>query len=179
MNPASYIFQEINTIKKNSSISGWKVGAACFWTLFFLICVNSVLALDWSDRKWVEAGCPPSVFGTWISDKTNNKNEKVLNIAMNRIKVTGNRNIEEEFSFNKRNIVSGKRFVEIKLQPISKDVKMSTYLKIRPHLINLENDSKNMNPDTYHCLIKVFQFDSINKAKFDKYSSWEIYKLKK
>ncbi len=179
MNPVSYIFQEINTIKKNSSISGWKVGAACFWTLFFLICVNSVLALDWSDRKWVEAGCLPSVFGTWISNNTNNKNEKVLNIATNRIKVTGNRNIEEEFSFDKKNIVSGNRFVEIKLQPISKGVKMSTYLKIRPHLINLENDSKNMNPDTYHCLIKVFQFDSINKANFDKYSSWEIYKLKK
>ena len=165
-------------MKKDELISRRGIGVACFWALFFLVCVNPVLALGWSDREWIEAGCPSSILGTWTSDHANNRGKKILNIATNKIGVTGNQNVEE-FFFDKENIVSGSRFVEINLQPVSKDKKKNIYLKIRPHLINLKNDPRNINPDAYHCLIKVFQFDSKNKAKFDKYSGWDIYKLKK
>jgi len=152
--------------------------AVCLTVLFMLISANAVSALDWNDKGWVGASCPPNIFGTWVSDDMSIGNEKVLNIRNNKISLIINHILEEEYYFDKKNIVMNEKFMEVNLQSVLSNGEKSAYLKIRPHLVSSENDSKNTNTTAQNCLIKVFEFESKNDAKFDKYLNWEIYKLK-
>jgi hypothetical protein len=51
-------------------------------------------------------------------------------------------------------------------------------MKVRPHLINSTSVQKNINPNSYNYLIKVFKFNFQKHAKLNNYSSWDIYQLK-
>ena len=164
---------------KHFELNSWfKTRAVCLAVLFMLILTNAVSALDWNDKEWVDANCPPNIFGTWVSDDMNIGNEKVLNIRNNKISLITNHILEEEYYFDKKTMVMNERFMGVNLQSVLSNGKKSAYLKIRPHLVSSENDSKNTNTTAQNCLIKVFEFESKNDAKFDKYLNWEIYKLK-
>jgi len=145
--------------------------------LFIMISMKVVYALGWEDKKWVEAGCPSNVFGTWISGDSEVISEKLLTIYQDRIRFLDNHAFEKKYSFKRKDMVEGKQFVEIKLQPVSKE--KSIYLKIRPHLVLSGSDIKKKNKNTQNCFVKVFKFDSQKNSKYDKYLNWEIYKLKK
>ena len=41
-----------------------------FFTFLIIIFVNPVLALDWNDDDWVQGGCTPDIFGTWVSPRS-------------------------------------------------------------------------------------------------------------
>ena len=162
-------------MKKKLSIKRGAIIAANF---LFVLFISSASALDWMDREWVEAGCPLSIYGVWVSDNEDNKSRKLLSISSNKITLAGNGNVQEQYTFNKKNILSENNYMEVNLNSISKDKKKNIYIKIRPHLINSKSGYKNLNPVTHNCFIKVFQFDSKNESKFDKYSTWDIYRLK-
>ena len=168
----------MNNFKHSELNSRFKIRAVCRAVFFLLILTNAVSALDWNDKEWVDANCPPNIFGTWVFDDMNIGNEKVLNIRNNKISLIINHILEEEYYFDKKNMVMNEKFMEVNLQSVLSNGEKSAYLKIRPHLVSLENDSKNTNTTAQNCLIKVFEFESKNDAKFDKYLNWEIYKLK-
>ncbi len=111
--------------------------------LFIMISMKVVYALGWEDKKWVEAGCPSNVFGTWISGDSEVISEKLLTIYQDRIRFLDNHAFEKKYSFKRKDMVEGKQFVEIKLQPVSKE--KSIYLKIRPHLVLSGSDISEKN----------------------------------
>ena len=168
----------MNNFKHCKLTGRFKVRAVCQSVLFILIWTNVASALDWNDKGWVGASCPPNIFGTWVSEDMNVENERVLNIRHNKISLITNHILEEEYSFDKKNMVMNEKFMEVNLQSTLSDEEKSAYLKIRPHLVSSEKYSKNTNTTAQNCLIKVFEFESKNDAKFDKYLNWEIYKLK-
>ncbi len=125
-------------------------------------------ALDWNDNEW--ANCPRAVEGAWISDNPNALNSKTLSIQENKISMIKNHSGEVFFTGN--TFAKKGKFLEMVLQSTTTDKEI--HLKLRPHLVQTNSDPENK---TY-CRIKVFQFDSQAHAKFDKYSSWDIYQLK-
>ena len=156
--------------------SSYKVAVYFFSFFYFLISASSVTSLDWDDKKWVEAGCPSNIFGSRISSGFEVNSGKLLNIYQDKIVFLGKHDMEEKYSYNKKNILRGNAYVGVTLQPVSKEI--SRYLKIRPHLVQSEISSMDMNIINQNCFVKVFKFESQKNAKLDKYLSWEIYKLK-
>jgi len=146
--------------------------------LFFFIVVSasSVSALDWNDKEWVEAGCPSSIFGEWVSTEAGINSKHLLNIYQNKIIFINNNNLEKKYSFNPKNILKSSSYLGVRLQHVNKD--KTVYLKIRPHLVRSKTTAKHMNRTIQSCFIKVFKFEFKNFAKHDKYLDWEIYKLK-
>ena len=140
-------------------------------TLVFLIFtfVLPAFSLDWDDNEW--ASCPSTVEGTWLSENPDSINSKTLNIQKNRVSIT--RNMDGEVSFTGNIFLEKGNFIEMVLQSTTKEKEI--YLKLRPHIVQTYSDPENR----AHCRIKVFQFNSQAHAKFDKYSSWEIYQLKR
>ena len=147
--------------------------------LFFLLMSASLaFSLSWNDEEWINAGCPQNIFGTWISSEVGIKNKRSLNITNNKFRFLNNHVLVAEYLFRKRDMVKSEKFVEVKLNFSIKNIKKSIYFKIRPHLVYLNNNDGNVNSNTSNCLIKVFEFDTEDNAKFDKYLNWEVYKLK-
>ena len=152
--------------------------AVCFFSFFYiLISASSVTALDWGDKKWVEAGCPSNIFGSRISSGFDVNSGKLLNIYQDKIIFLSKHDLGEKYSYNKKNILRGNTYVGVTLQPVSKEI--SRYLKIRPHLVQSETSAMDITIIDQNCFVKVFKFESQKNAKFDKYLNWEIYKLKK
>ena len=149
---------------------------ACMFMLILFAYINFASALNWQDKEWKEANCPNTAMGTWISENPNFPNGKILNIQKNKISIIGSHNTEEKFIYKKSSIQVGDKFIEMVLQPMEQEKNL--YLKIRPHLITSTSGQENKILNSYNCLIKVFQFNSQKHAKFDKYSSWDIYQLK-
>jgi len=153
--------------------------AVFFGFIFLLISAIPVYSLDWKDKEWIEAGCPLDIFGQWVSLSFDTKNEKLLSVEQNKISVLINQIPEQEYFFNKKDMVIDGRFVSLKLRSNLNGKNNNLYLKIRPHLVNTESGSKSLNIINDNCLIKVFEFESEINAKFDKYLQWNIYKFKK
>ena len=146
-------------------------------TLFFIIVLtSSVSALGWNDKEWVEAGCPSSIFGEWVSTKAEINSKNLLNIYQNKIIFINSNNLENKYSFNSKNILKSSSYLGVRLQHVNED--KTVYLKIRPHLVRSKTTAEHMNKTIQSCFIKVFKFKSKNFAKHDKYLNWEIYKLK-
>ena len=141
-----------------------------FICAFLLFAVNlPAFALDWNDKEW--ANCPPKVEGIWISDNPDSMKSKTLNIQKKRIGLTLSR--DGQVSFTGNAFADKGKFVEMVLESTKK--KKEIFLKLRPHMVKTSLDPESRTD----CLIKVFQFNSQAHAKFDKYSSWDIYQLKR
>jgi len=151
------------------------IGACIFFLILFAY-INFASALNWKDKEWVEASCPNTAIGTWKSENPNFPNGKILNIQKNKVSIIGNHNSGEKYIHKKGSIQVGGKFIEMVLQPLENE--KNIFLKIRPHLITSKSGHENNKPITYNCMNKVFKFDSQKHAKFDKYSSWDIYQLK-
>ncbi len=136
--------------------------------LLFAI-ILPAFALDWNDNEWTN--CPRAVEGTWISGNPNSLNSKTLSIQENKVSMIKTHNGEVAFAGN--TFAKKGKFVEMVLQSTTTDKEI--HLKLRPHLVQTNSDPVNK---TY-CRIKVFHFNSQAHAKFDKYSSWDIYQLKR
>ena len=95
--------------------------------LFIIISMKSVYALAWEDKKWVKAGCPSNVFGTWVSSGSEDNSGELLNIYKDRVRFLDNNAFEKKYSFKRKDMVVGKQFVGIDLHPVSSKEK-SIYL---------------------------------------------------
>jgi hypothetical protein len=136
---------------------------------------SSAYALNWNDKEWKDAGCPQSAIGLWKFDGSDNK-EKTMRIEKGKVAIIAGNNIEEKFLYETISLKVGDKFIELFLNSIDHVKKI--FLKIRPHLISpIRKSLGDVNKNSYNCLIKVFQYSSPINAKFDKYSSWKIYKL--
>ena len=136
---------------------------------------SSAYALNWNDKEWKDAGCPQSAIGLWRSDGPDN-NKKDMRIEKGKVAIITNNKSEEIYLYEQTFVKDGSKFIELVLDPVAH--KKQIYLKIRPHLISpIRKGQGGVNKSSYNCLIKVFQYSSPKKTKFDKYSSWEIYQL--
>jgi len=147
------------------------------FTLFFIIVSTSLVsALGWNDKEWVEAGCPSSIIGEWVSMEAEINNKNLLNIYQNKIIFINNNNLEKKYSFNPKNILKSSSYLGVRLQHVNED--KTVYLKIRPHLVRSKTTVKDTNKTILSCFIKVFNFESKKLVKHNKYLDWKIYKLK-
>jgi hypothetical protein len=176
MKSQKYFYKGRDFINIRKIAGRMTVIGACIFILILFAYINFASALNWQDKEWMEASCPNTAIGTWKSENPNFPNGKILNIQKNKISIIGNHNSEEKFIHKKSSVQVGGKFIEMVIQPMEQD--KNIYLKIRPHLITSTRDQGNKKPITYNCMIKVFQFNSQKHAKFDKYSSWDIYQLK-
>ena len=151
------------------AIGRFAMTIACTFVVLIFTVVLPAFALDWDDNEW--ASCPSTVEGTWLSENPDSINSKTLNIQKNRVCIT--RNMDGEVSFTGNIFLEKGNFIEMVLQSTTKEKEI--YLKLRPHIVQTYSYPEN----SAHCMIKVFQFNSQAHAKFDKYSSWEIYQLKR
>ena len=84
--------------------------------------VDSVFALNWTDKEWINVGCPSSVLGKWVSEHDEANNEKSLVIKpSDRLTASGKDELLTIISSDGVNKASstgneylnGDRFVEI------------------------------------------------------------------
>ena len=169
MTSQKYFYKRQDFIQFRLPIGRFAMTIACTLVVLIFTVVLPAFALDWDDNEW--ASCPSTVEGTWLSENPDSINSKTLNIQKNRVSIT--RNMDGEVSFTGNIFLEKGNFIEMVLQSTTKVKEI--YLKIRPHIVQTYSYPEK----SAHCMIKVFQFNSQAHAKFDKYSSWEIYQLKR
>jgi hypothetical protein len=168
MTPHKYFYKRQDVIQFRLAIGRFVMTITWILVVLTFTVVPPAFALDWDDNEW--ASCPSKVEGTWLSDNPDSINSKTLNIQKNRVSITQNMNGKVSFTGN--TFIENENFIEMVLQSTKKE---EIYLKIRPHIVQTYSDPENR----VHCRIKVFQFNSQAHAKFNKYSSWDIYQLKR
>ena len=171
--------KKIARTEKYKSLTEFKCLLILFLIFIIFLNVKPVLALDWDDSEWINAGCPSGIIGTWIASDLNNFDKKIVSISSHIITITNNKGLEKKFSLNNKPRFEEGRFVEINMMPLSKEKNRSVYLKIRPHLIKLMKSSDDSSLSTYECLIKIFYYDSQHNLNRHQYSDWEFYALQK
>ena len=160
-----------------SSIELSRILILIYISSFILLSLASnAYSLSWNDKQWEMAGCPNSGIGKWKSDDSNVDNEKIMLVQKNRVSIITNNNSEKQFLYKKTSLHAKGKFIELFRKLIDGEKQM--YIKIRPHLISPTEGARDTNKSSFKCLIKVFQYSSPKDAKFDKYSSWDIYQLK-
>jgi hypothetical protein len=165
--------------KKYKSLTEFKCLLILFLIFIIFLNVKPVLALDWDDSEWINAGCSSGIIGTWIASDLNNVDKKIVTISSHIITITNNKGLEKKFSLNNKPKIEEGRFVEINMRPLAKEKNRSVYLKIRPHLIKSMKSSDDSSLSTYECLIKIFYYDSQQNLNRHQYSDWEFYALQK
>ena len=176
MRSKKYLIKGKNILKIFGFNCGVKVTRAFIFFVPLFAFASIAFALSWQDKDWKEAGCPETAIGEWKSEKSDLYKRTSINIQKNKITVSGGNDSKEETFNMKISFQVGEKFVELSLKPVEAGKRI--YLKMRPHLITPIRDSGNVNQNSHDCLIKVFQYRSQQHAKFNKYSSWGIYKLK-
>ena len=167
MTSQRYFYKGRDFIQHRRTMGRLALTIACT-LIFLLVAVNfPAFALDWNDKEW--AGCPRTVEGIWISDNSDSMKSKTLNIQENKVSITK----DGAVSFTGSTFAENGKFVEMVLESLTKEKEI--FLKLRPHMVQTNSDPENRTD----CRIKVFQFNSQAHAKFDKYSSWDIYQLKR
>jgi hypothetical protein len=169
MTSQKYFYTRQGLIQFRLALGRHAITITCALVVLIFTAVLPAFALDWNDNEW--ASCPSTVEGIWLSDNPDSINIKTLNIQKNRVSIT--QNMDGEVSFTGNTFLEKGSFIEMTLQSTTKEKEI--HLKIRPHIVQTYSDPENK----AHCKIKVFQFDSQAHAKFDKYSSWDIYQLKR
>jgi len=151
-----------------------------FMTLIFSIIgilsffVTPGFSLGWQDEEWLNPGCPKSATGNWAADNPGNSNLKSLSFNNTQVIYTAKNEEIQKFGVIKSTFTSTSQYIEMKLKPVNSE--KEKIIKIRPHLVHV--DPKNIGKAS-SCLIKVFNFKNERHARTDKYSGWNIYRLKK
>jgi hypothetical protein len=139
-----------------------------------MVFVFPAYSLSWGDKEWVQSGCPKTATGKWISENSQTLNSKSLSINDESVIFISHDEKRYQYEVIKNSYLSGNNYKEMILTPLNNPNGKEKIIKIRPHRVRtFSNNQKNMS----NCFIKVFQFDSHRHAKFDKYSSWDIYVL--
>ena len=139
----------------------------------FSFFISPSYSLSWQDEEWLEAGCPKNVSGNWEADNPAITNLKSMSFGKKEITYTSKNNETQKFGIINSSFVSKNQFVKMKIQPPNDE--KETIIKIRPHLVNIYSNGKKQTPN---CMIKVFSFNTEKHAKTDRYSEWNIFRLK-
>ena len=139
----------------------------------FSFFISPSYSLSWQDEEWLEAGCPKSVSGNWEADNPTTTKLKSMSFGKKEITYTSKNNETRKFEIINSSFVSKNQFVKMKIQPPNDE--KETIIKIRPHLVNIDSNGKKQTPN---CMIKVFSFNTEKHAKTDRYSEWNIFRLK-
>jgi len=145
-------------------------------SLFLLIsslCSSPVYSMNWEDPMWKSSGCPATVSGQWVSDNPATSRHQLLSINKKNVAYSFENDESKYFDISEIHDLKGERYISMKLTPVENKDGKATIIKIRPHLVHAR--SKNQKG---YCSIKVFNFETEQHAKTDRYSSWNIYRLK-
>ena len=156
-------------------------------TLLMTFTATPAFSLDWNDEEWAQAGCPKGVIGTWHPQDPQSKWGTLTVTEGSLICVQTQSGGEKlparewvrHYSFDDSALATDQRFIKLALHPVREGEYQGYTVKIRPHLVGLSAGQGANNSSSSDCLIKVFKFSSQEKAKFDKYLDWAIYRLKK
>lgn len=126
-------------------------------------------ALDWQDSEWAGLGCPSQLSGSWVPSTHSPYTGIHIEFKPNGAALTGNKFGDMFFSYSPN---SGDASF-LNLERVSDEpVSFPRFLKIRPH-IAVQSISKGKKYAL--CKIKVFLFESQQKADQMAYVSWDIY----
>jgi hypothetical protein len=130
---------------------------------------NPAWALNWHDPEWTGLGCPSKLSGDWVPSTTSPYAGEKIEFKTNGATLSSKENKSVFFSFSPN--PRDEKFVNLKR--VSEDsVPFPRYLKIRPH-IAVQSNSEGGKYTL--CKIKVFSFESEQKAQRMSYLSWDIY----
>ena len=136
--------------------------------------INTGFSLDWQDEEWVKPRCPKTALGSWTADNPTNTKFESLSINKNRVVYTSQNGEDQKFRIINSISTIKNPYVEMQLKSFYKEEQL--VLKVRPHLVHINSKDQKKASD---CLIKVFRYKNEKHAKIDKYSKWNVYRLKK
>jgi hypothetical protein len=150
----------------------WKSICKCSLVVAFLTLTtstNPAWALDWHDPEWIGLGCPSKLSGDWVPSTKSPYTGEKIEFKSNGAALSSNENGSVFFTF----FPNSKDEQYFNLKRVSEaPSSFPAYLKIRPH-IAVQSISKGRKYTL--CKIKVFSFESEQKAQRMSYLSWDIY----
>ncbi len=143
----------------------------CFLTIMIMVlsaAATPARALDWNDPEWAGRGCPSKLEGGWIPVTDSPYVASKIEFESNSASLSSeNRNTVFTFIPNSK----GESYLNLKQLP-GEPAFFPEYLKVRPH-IAIQSISKGRKYTL--CKIKVFLFESKQKADQMAYLAWDIY----
>ncbi len=127
-------------------------------------------ALDWQDPEWAGVGCPSILSGNWMPLTDSPYTGLLIEFKSQGAVLSSKGNSTMLYDWT-QNPKDSQYFI---LKRVSEDQEsFPTYLKIRPHMaIQINSKGQKLT----QCKIKVFLFESKQKADQMSYLSWDIYK---
>ncbi|MDH3256602.1 MAG: hypothetical protein OEM27_03200 [Nitrospinota bacterium] len=126
-------------------------------------------ALDWHDPEWTSLGCPSKLSGDWYPLTASPYAGLKIEFKPTGAALSSNENSTVFFAFTP----NPKEAQYFNLKQLSADLaSFPGYIKIRPH-IAVQSNSEGKKYTL--CKIKVFLFESKQKADKMSYISWDIY----
>ena len=145
---------------------------ATFLVILFFSIVSPTTpagALDWNDPEWAGLGCPSKLSGTWVPSTQSPYAGIKIEFKSNSAILIAEKNSRVFFTFSSNS--TKEPYLSLK-RTSKKDETFPEYLKIRPHVaVQSLSESKKYTL----CKIKVFLFESEQKASQMAYLSWDIY----
>ena len=150
----------------------WKL--LCNYSLVAVFSVSMIAAtpawaLNWHDPEWAGLGCPSKLSGDWVPLTHSPYAGSKIEFKPDGAAFSSKDNNRTLFTF----FPNSKDEQFLHLQRVSKDpAAFPGYLKIRPHIaVQSVSEGKKY----ILCKIKVFLFESKQKADQMSYLSWDIY----
>ena len=138
-------------------------------TLMILTTTTPAWALNWQDTEWAGRGCPSKLSGYWVPLTHSPYAGSKIEFKPKGVTISSKEKIEVFYSFT-RNQEDG---LYLNLKRIPEDPSsFPMHLKIRPHMA-VQSNSEGRKYTL--CKIKVFLFESKQKADRMSYLSWDIY----
>jgi hypothetical protein len=126
-------------------------------------------ALDWHDPEWTDMGCPSEITGNWFPITTSPYSASKIQFKSNGASLFLKKNTNIKYVLAKSSKDS--QFLNFK-RVSGESASFPVFLKVRPH-IAIQNNSKEKK--LVLCKIKIFLFETKQKAKQMSYLSWDIY----
>lgn len=137
---------------------------------FLVLTSTPAWALDWHDSEWSGLGCASKLSGDWVPITDSTYTGSKIEFKANGATLSSKENSSVLYAFTQ----NAKDGYYLNLKRVSEgSTSFPKYLKIRPHLA-VKNISEGRKVTL--CKIKVFLFESKQKANQMSYLSWDIYK---
>ena len=146
--------------------------------IFILAISQPVYSLGWSDKEWIEAGCPENISGQWTLRDDPSLDSTPTTVSNNQFTFSLKTGEIESINFEKLSESSTATILSLNTHNILNSEQVLPYMKIRPHLVKAVLKPGVQSSYQAECLIKVFRYQSQNQIRPDKYVKWNIYQIK-
>ena len=150
--------------------------ALSFITLLAL--AQPVYSLGWKDKEWVGAGCPENIYGQWIARSKASWGGTTATVSNNLFTLPSKTGGTDSINFEKLSESAIATVLALKTLNLPTRKQVLPFLKIRPHLVTTKGDQGVHTSSQAECLIKVFQYQSQDQIRSNKYAKWNIYQIK-